>query len=71
MKKSMLCITLLTLLYSATFSQNIVKDNEGNEYKTIQIGEQLWMQENLKTKHFNNGDEIVTLDDSKAWGRNN
>jgi len=35
-----------------------VEDTDGNCYATIQIGEQLWMTENLKVTHYNNGDEI-------------
>lgn len=39
-----------------------VQDNEGNWYKKIQIGEQIWLAENLRTKHYNNGDEILTTE---------
>lgn len=34
-------------------------DNDGNEYNVIQIGNQLWMGENLKVKTYNNGDTIT------------
>jgi len=32
-----------------------VTDVDGNIYNTVQIGEQCWMRENLRTKHYANG----------------
>ena len=43
-------------------------DYDGNEYETVEIGDQLWMAENLKTTHYNNGDEITHITDNNAWG---
>jgi uncharacterized protein (TIGR02145 family) len=37
-----------------------IKDIDGNEYRILSYGEFDWMIDNLKTKHFNNGDEINT-----------
>jgi uncharacterized protein (TIGR02145 family) len=37
-----------------------VSDNEGTSYETVKSGNQWWTTENLKTKHFNNGDAIPT-----------
>ncbi len=45
-----------------------VKDIDGNEYKTITIGTQTWMAENLRTTHYRNGDPIPNITDNTQWG---
>ncbi len=37
----------------------VVADYDGNIYHTVQIGEQCWMKENLKTMHYANGVSMV------------
>lgn len=38
--------------------QSTVSDLEGNEYNVIELGEQCWMTENLRTSVFANGDTL-------------
>lgn len=44
-----------------------VKDKEGATYKTVKIGTQTWMAENLNTSHFANGDTIPEARTDKEW----
>jgi uncharacterized protein (TIGR02145 family) len=45
----------------------IVKDIDSNAYALAKIGEQIWMAENLKTIHFNDGTPIPFVTDSLTW----
>ena len=55
----------LLLLLSFVFST--VTDIDGNVYETVILGEQLWMAENLKTTHYQNGDDIPHVIDTSDW----
>ncbi|MEI6752160.1 MAG: fibrobacter succinogenes major paralogous domain-containing protein [Paludibacter sp.] len=48
-------------------AQKTVSDIDGNEYKTVKIGNQTWMAEDLRTKHYRNGDSIAFVSDSTSW----
>ncbi len=50
-------------------SFGIVTDLEGNVYRTIKIGSQIWMAENLKTTKFNDGQDITLVTSGYEWGR--
>jgi uncharacterized protein (TIGR02145 family) len=42
-------------------------DQQGNTYKTIVIGTQEWMAENLKTSIYRNGELIANVIDNNEW----
>ena len=44
-----------------------VTDIDGHQYKTVKIGTQVWMAENLNVSHFRNGDLIPEVEDSLKW----
>jgi uncharacterized protein (TIGR02145 family) len=46
-------------------------DQEGSVYKTIVIGTQEWMAENLNTSRYRNGDTILTNLSDAAWSATN
>lgn len=46
-----------------------VADNEGNMYKTVQIGTQCWMQENLRSTVYANGTPIKKAAHGGLWRR--
>lgn len=45
----------------------VVRDIDGNEYDTVQVGDQLWTVQNLKVGRFNNGDEISEVTSIEKW----
>jgi len=44
-----------------------VTDYDGNIYNTVQIGNQCWMKENLKTTKYNDGEDIPLVTDNTEW----
>ncbi len=56
-----------TAVFNPDKTYGTVTDIDGNVYKTIVIGNQTWMAENLRTTHYQNGDEIPNVTDNTVW----
>jgi len=51
----------------ATPDYGTLADIDGNEYKTVTIGTQIWMAENLAVSRYNDGKAIMLVTDSLRW----
>jgi uncharacterized protein (TIGR02145 family) len=67
MKKNFTYLVLLLVALKGYSQCGTVTDYDGNVYNTVTIGTQCWMQENLKTSHYNNGVAITNIEDSLTW----
>ena len=50
-----------------TGQEGHLNDIDGNDYKTIGVGSQIWMAENLRTSRLNDNTEIPYISDSLKW----
>ncbi|MCX6159142.1 MAG: fibrobacter succinogenes major paralogous domain-containing protein [Ignavibacteriae bacterium] len=62
-------IFMAAIIISFGFNKSISQatDIDGNVYKTVKIGNQEWMAENLNVGHYRNGDVIPQVQDDNEW----
>ena len=49
--------------------KSTVRDYDGNQYRTVRIGNQVWMAENLRVTHYRDGSEIPLVIDDDKWSK--
>ncbi len=54
-------------VHNPSLTYGTMTDQDGNVYKTILIGNQEWMAENLKASHYRNGNTIPVVTSNTAW----
>ncbi len=54
-------------VHNPNLTYGSMTDQDGNVYKTIVIGTQEWMAENLKASHYRNGDAISLVTSDSIW----
>jgi uncharacterized protein (TIGR02145 family) len=62
-----ICMLFPSSNQTVVFSFAGCMDIESNHYAVVQIGSQLWMQENLKTTKYRDGSDIPNVTDSATW----
>jgi len=70
--KTLIMWVILTVFLNAQSKESTtwsVTDIDGNTYKAVKIGDQIWMAENLKVTHYRNGDEIPRITDKYEWSK--
>jgi uncharacterized protein (TIGR02145 family) len=59
---------LIVAGYTIHGQTGTLSDNDGHTYNWIGIGNQIWMQQNLNTSKYQNGDAIPNVTDNATWG---
>ena len=63
--KTYFVVIAIIIMAMSSFAQ--ITDKDGNTYKTVKIGTQLWIAENLNVAQFRNGDTIPEVRTNEEW----
>lgn len=60
-------LVLILIFTNSCEKEDLISDFEGNYYKTVSIGTQIWMAENLKSTKYNDNNDIPNITDNDQW----
>ncbi|MEI7830048.1 MAG: fibrobacter succinogenes major paralogous domain-containing protein [Prolixibacteraceae bacterium] len=60
-------IQVSAVIFNSSLTYGSISDVEGNTYKTIEIGTQKWIAENLRTSKYKDGTAIPLVTDNTLW----
>lgn len=58
-----------TAVFNPDLNYGTLADLDGNVYKTITIGNQVWMAENLRVTTYNDGSPILKITETSEWSK--
>jgi uncharacterized protein (TIGR02145 family) len=67
MKRTILPTLVLMVFTFFAGAQNVT-DYDGNIYDTVNIGGRIWLKQNLRVTHYNDGTPIPNVSDNLVWG---
>ncbi len=67
MKRGVIITLIILVTAGATGCRKTVTDIDGNQYRTVKIGGEIWMAENLRTTRYNDGEPIPNITSAGEW----
>ena len=63
----LLSIFLIFLSCQKSEPEYLIDSRDGHQYATVEIGDQIWMAENLRATVYSDGSPIALIEDAAQW----